>query len=593
MILLCQAALALNVAFDIQPRVLRVGEAALGSITIRGVDHPATPTLPPIQGFQVNFSGTERSFSFGTGGRDSATTFRYQFVPIQTGNFVVGPFAYTAQGETANLPAIELQVLAPEAAAPQGGAQPAWSELLFAKLWISPTNLYSQQYFDIYVSVYSRGLNLASDLSLMNMPGAGLSLQPFQELASTREAVRDQIYDVRRFRCKAQALTAGAFKLAPTLRVALIVPRERRRRGGFFDDPFFDSPLDAIFGRAQAQPVDLTPPPVDLVVNPPPAEDQPAGFSGAVGQFSFDVELKPREVSAGDPVTLSLQISGEGNLENVSAPQVVAGDAFKVYEPRLVSKNVDGARATGTKLFEQVLIPRSTQATNLPALAFSYFDPAKAAYETVRRGPFALVVHPSSNVAAKLIQAASAAPEASAALLGTDIVYLKPAPARWLRAGSPLWYQRPLFLALQAVPALATALLFVIVRRRTRLASDVALARRQRAPRSARAAIRKAEAALAKSDRRAFFEAAWDALASYFGDRLNLAPGELGSDAVLHALRRARLAPAELERVRILFERCERERFGIAGDEAVHETHLRGILNELNGVLRQCERLRL
>ncbi|MFH0952764.1 MAG: BatD family protein [Verrucomicrobiota bacterium] len=590
------SALGGSVEFDIQPRVLRVGEVAICSITVRDVDNPPAPALPPIQGFQISMAGTERSFSFGSAGKGSSVTFRYQFLPLQTGKFTIGPFAYTLQGQTENLPAIELQVLAPESAAPSAqGAQPEWSELLFAEVSVGETNIYSQQVFDLKFSIFSRGLNLAGDMSLLNMPTAGLTLQPFQELPITREVVRNQIYDVRRFRCRAQALSAGTFKLAPTVRVGLLIPRERRRDPFFggFDDSFFD----AFFGRTQAKPVDLVPQPIELVVHTLPSEGQPPNFSGAVGRFSFDTQVKPTELSAGDPITLTMQISGEGNLENLSAPQVLAGDNFKVYEPRLASKNIDESQAAGTKVFEQVVIPRSQEVTNLPALTFAYFDPSKGAYETVTRGPFALTVHPSSNAAAKMIQAPANLPEARTILLGTDIVYLKPAPARWTHVTERAWYDRPLFLALQLVPAMATAFLFLSVRRRERLARDVALARRQRAPRTARAAVKKAEAAIARSERQAFFEAVWEALASYFGDRLNLSPGEVTGDAVMDALIQARMDDSARDQVRQLFETCERERFGQAGGAAVmtpaDKAASAELLAVLNRVLRSCERIRL
>ena len=121
-------------------------------------------------------------------------------------------------------------------------------------------------------------------------------------------------------------------------------------------------------------------------------------------------------------------------MENISAPQFIAGDDFKVYEPRLVSKDIDSNRGIGRKTFEQVLIPRSDKIKTLPALAFSYFDPTKAAYETITRGPYPLVVRASSNATAKMLQAVPTQPEAGTIILGTDIVYLKPAPSHWTQA---------------------------------------------------------------------------------------------------------------------------------------------------------------
>ncbi len=592
---LARAAVAdFSVYFDVQPRAVRVGEPATMSLTVHGLANPPGPQFSSSADYQITMAGTERSMSFGTGGSDSSVTFRYQLLPLKAGRLQVGPFDYVADNRSVTLPAIELQVVAQDAPPSASGQPQQASDILFAVLQAPQTNLYNQQFFDIYLSIFSRGLNIGSDIGLANMPASGLSLQPFQELQSGREVVDNQLFDVRRFRCKAQALTAGTFKLEPTLRIPVQVPRERRRRPdthGFpaFDDSFFED----FFGRTQVQRVDVNPKPVDLAVQPLPVTDQPTNYSGAVGRFHFTAQAKPTDLSAGDPITLTVQITGEGNLENLSAPQILAGDDFKVYEPKVITSEFDGNAAAGRKVFEQVLIPRSERAKELPPLTFSFFDPATAQYRSITQGPFPLTVHPSSNAAAKILQAAQEQPEARTLLLGADIVYLKPAPARWVHRDERPWYGSPGFWGLQLLPPLVLGALLFAVRRREELEKDVAKARRQQAPRSARVALKKAEAAAGKADRKAFFEAVWEALASYFGNRLNLPPGAVTRDTVTLALTQGGLDPSDVEQIRSLFERCEQERFGMGSGAEVHEAQFHGMLQELSPLLRKCERVKL
>ena len=582
-----------SVDFDIQPRALRVGEAASCTFTVRGIANPPTPGLPPIQGFQSSFAGTQQSYSFANGQQDNSVTFTYQLVPLQVGKCSIGPFTYATPDQSFNLPAVAIEVVPPEGSPTQGNAQQDPSELLYAVLSTDQTNIYNQQVFDIVLSIYSQGLNIGNNISLMNMPASGLSLQQFQELQGSREIVNNRAYDVRRFRAKAQALTAGTFKLEPVLQIPLLVQRDRRAPPGF-DGSFFDD----FFGTVRAQPVNITPKPLEIVVKSLPPEGQPPGFAGAVGKFKFEVQVKPTDLNAGDPVTLTVQIEGEGNLENISAPQFIAGDDFKVYEPRLVSKDVGANRGGGRKTFEQVLIPRSEKVNMLPALMFSYFDPAKGAYDTITRGPYPLVIHPSSNAIARMLQAVPAQPEASTIILGTDIVYLKPAPTHWTQAGDRPWYLHRIFLASQLIPLLAIGLIFFSVTRREQLAGDIALARRHQAPRSARVGLRKAENALSAGDQKAFYEAVWETLASYFGNRLNLSPGEVTGDAVLGALVKGGLNPATLDQVREIFSLCEQERFGYGQSRTASITDQdkkarSDLLSHLNHALKECERIRL
>jgi hypothetical protein len=271
-----------------------------------------------------------------------------------------------------------------------------------------------------------------------------------------------------------------------------------------------------------------------------------------------------------------------------------AGDNFKTYEPRLVSKDINPSTATGRKVFEQVVIPKSDQVKELPALSFSYFNPLTHQYETITRGPFPLTVHFSSNAAARLVQAMSDHQLPTTVLLGNDIIYLKPAPAAWQLAGQRPWFTRTSFLALQMLPLAAAFGVFFMTRRRQSLALDVARARRQQAPKGARAALRKAGEALTRGDRVQFYEAIWEALATYFGHRLNLAPGEVSCAAVMQAMRRGGLDAGIHSELETLFADCDRERFAAgAGGSPLDKAAAEELLDKLTRGLKACEKVRI
>ena len=237
-----------------------------------------------------------------------------------------------------------------------------------------------------------------------------------------------------------------------------------------------------------------------------------------------------------------------------------------------------------------MLIPKSKDITALPPVSIVYFDPEAASYQTVSRGPFPLVIHQGSNTTATLVQATPGAQDAkSTKILGTDILYLKPAPASWRPADQLSLLRNPVFLGAQVAPPIVLAALFLIARRREELASDISKARREMAPRSARAALAKAEAAAAANDVKAFFDALWEALASYFGNRLNLPPGDVTYDIVLGRLEAGGLPPSSVQWLKSLMELCDQSRFG-AGTGTAPD---RALIRELGQILRACEKIRL
>ncbi len=576
---LALSAFATEVTFDVQPRLLNLGETAQATLTFHGVRSAPNIEFPQIPGLQI--AGTGQMIQSINGA--SSVQLNYNLFPQKPGTHTIGPYTLDYNGEQIQIPAVTLEVRAPD-----GSANTSTNEMLFARITLPDQPPYIHQVFDITLSLYSLpGVELMSDVKLLGgFPESGFVIGGFEELQMVREEVNGQFYNLRRFRAKVRALTAGSFELRPALRVGVVDPNQRRQTRDPFG--FFDP-----FGGPSATPVDLAAPASTLAVRPIPEEGRPADFSGAVGQFAFAMDVRPRELKVGEPVTVSLRLQGSGNIAAAMPPAYRDSDLFKAYEARQVGDTPDTAAEGGTKTFEQVVIPRAETLKELPALQFSFFDPTASQYRTVSAGPFPLVVHPSENGAsALLLQVPGQAAGGGAALvLGTDIVYLKPAPARWLDGGT-LSRRQPLLVGLHGAAPLVLAGLYFSTRRRNRLASDIALARRQKAPRSARAALRKAEVALKGSaGATAVFVPLAAAVADYFGHRLNLPPGAADAPLILEKLRAAQVGDDALEKWREFFALSDQIRY--ASSATLSREALETWIATVASLLRKAERVKL
>ena len=562
-----------SVTFDVQPRVIHLGESATASVRFHNMQNPAQPGTPQIDGFDVqSVSQNINSTADGNGRQELTVSFDYTIVSRRAGKFVIRPYN--------ELPGVTVEVVGTDGA-PQSG-----QEQLFAKLEPSSTNLYVQQIFDLTLKIYvSTKLNLHGIGPLQNLPAQGLVVHQPQQLDTQREVINGEVYNVYRFSLKAQSVTAGRYDLAPVQRAELVGQRRRR-------DPFED--FGIIFGGVPTEPRDITLQPLTLIIKDLPAEGRPASFAGAVGQFTFDMTAKPADLTAGDPITLNFRITGHGNLDGVQMPVLALGDQFKTYDPKLTSQNFNEQTASGDKTFEQVIIPKSDAAKMISEVVFSYFDPDKSAYQTIQRGPVQLAVHAASKDKASLLVENSGTPVAAsqkAELLGSDIVYLKPAPREWMSVDDRAWYAHPATMAAQAVPALAVAATFLLVRRREKLLGDVAASRRQLAPKAARTGIARARSAIAANDAKQFYESLWSAMSSYFGNRLNLAPGDVSSARVDAAFASAKFDGPQRQLVKNLFSTCEQARFG--GAAAINATGAEKQIAELEDALRACEKIKI
>ena len=577
---LALSAAARDVTFDVQPRLLHLGETAHATLTFIGARSVPQIQFPPVDGLQI--TGTGQQVHFGTGGSQVSLT--YTLFPQKTGPITIGPYEFQWNGETIRIPEVTLEVR-PRGEARADGEQ----KMLLVRLELPEQPPYLHQVFDLTLKLYALpGVQLTQDVQLLGgLPESGFVIGNFEELQMTREDLDGQLYTVRRFRARARGMTAGTFHIEPALRVGVVDPNQRRQRRDIFDG-FFDP-----FGGPVATPVNLGVPGVDLTVRAIPSDGRPADFAGAVGAFHFDADVRPREVSVGQPLTITLRLQGSGNIAAALPPSYRDSDGYKAYEARQTGDTPEPAAERGVKVFEQVVIPRSESLRELPALQFSYFDPATEQYQTIQVGPFPITVHPSVTGADSLMLQVPGQTIAGggALVLGSDIIYLKPAPAHWRKNGSSTARQTIILGAHVAAPLILAGLLLV-TRRRNRLASNIALARRQKAPRSARAKLNEAARALKTGgEASAVFAALTAAVADYFGHRLNLPPGAVEPPLILVRLQQANASEEILNQWREVFSIFEQVRY--ASRDSFTPDALRQWLDTTTSLLRQAERIKL
>ncbi len=558
----------------IQPPLIQLGESATLSIEVRNAKNPVPPALPDVLGLRFVGAGQSKQMSWSSSGTsDNATTFTFQVFPQKTGTFVIGPFQYTVDGQTKMLQG-ELKVVSTsgDAAQPQ-----SWSDIVFARLAVDREGAYVQEPFGMMLSIYSRqGLQMAN-INLQGMPSAGLDGLQWQEIPGGRDTINNVIYDIRRFQTRTRAVSSGMFEFKPSITVQVVVPNQNNRSNDPFSNPFFGS----MFQRTETRPVDLPVEKAVITVKPLPEAGRPSGFSGAVGRFDFKVNAQPLEIHPGDPVTLTMTISGDGNFDRVMSPTLPTNGLFRLFgEPVRKQEN-------NTVRFEQVISPRTADAKEIPVIPFSFFDTQSGQYRTVNSAPIPIAVTATSNSTAQVFAAKDSivlppteTPFATESDLQRIVTRLK---NLWLRIRPWLW-------TLPAVLVTGAAF-FLGQRLRRNRQSDTARVRRQKAPRAARKALRVAEHAKRRVDVPAFYDALWNALADYFGHRLNLPPGDVTSSTVLQTMGRAGFDPEKINMLRTIFEQVEACRYGQPG--TVSPEGMEKLQGGLEQILKQCEKAKL
>ena len=121
-----------------------------------------------------------------------------------------------------------------------------------------------------------------------------------------------------------------------------------------------------------------------------PLKGRPADFAGAVGDVAARSFVSTAVGRMGDPVVVTLRLEGSGNVKLWPRPPLKLGWASVANGAERVEVDTSHARVKGSKEFDWLVTPGQPGRQDVPALSYPYFDPERAAYDSVRTRPLAL-----------------------------------------------------------------------------------------------------------------------------------------------------------------------------------------------------------
>lgn len=561
---------AVELSASVDRNVVSLDDRLVLSVQVSGAAQGNAPVLPPLEDFSV--AHTERSTQIQIENFQMTTSARYDYalVPRRAGKLTIGPVTLKDCDGEHRTPPITVEVLdrgrpvpppaqsvADRSAPPAAGAPPA--ERMFIEIEADKTNPWLREQVILTFRFCYADVGLAEQPSYEAPPANGFFEKHLGDgrSANYTRVINGRRYQVSELKTALYPYRTGALTVGPArLKGSVLAesPRRARPPRGLFDmDDFFSDPF---FGNFVKKPFSLVSNVLKIDVRPLPKEGAPPG-EVPVGRYRLSVEAKPREVRAGDPVTLAMTLSGEGDFDRVPPPRVSDPDRFKCYDPT-------GAASEGGRSFEQAIVPLDEKIREIPPVVFTYFDPGEGSYVTLKKGPFPLKVLPSQAGGGKMVSLPSAAGGRDVKLLERNIVFIKASPgtlSRDARTGAP----GSGFWLVQAIPLAAVAAAAAHARHRSRLRSDRGYARLYHAGRATRARLKFAEKAMREGRTEEFYGGIARAVSAYVADRLNIPAGGLTPELVHEKLASRGADPGILRRLDELYRTCDLARFAPSG----------------------------
>ena len=189
-----------------------------------------------------------------------------------------------------------------------------------------------------------------------------------------------------RFEFPFKGVSEGVMKFAPVRFRGAVVAQSGAGAGGEFA-------LERIFALSN---------PLEVRVVPPPPEGRPASFIGSLAtRVGAAAAIDAQTCREGDPLNLSLDITGDATLANMRAPDIALAkgmaDLFRQYGA-VESEALPG----GGRRYKYKIRPIASGTIELPAIPVSYFDTRSRGYKTVHTAPVPLRVNPAPELDAGL-----------------------------------------------------------------------------------------------------------------------------------------------------------------------------------------------
>jgi hypothetical protein len=409
------------------------------TVAVNGTTGAAQPELPVLDGIQVLSSSSSTQVSIINGKASSQVAYTYLLQATRAGDLEIPAITVNVDGQNYATAPISIHVTqgaappAPAGSTAPGGVAASQSEGgdFFVEAAVDQPTLYLGQQL-IYTFRFYQAVDLFDQPSYKPPEFGGFWHGQKSEQSQAMTNVGGRTYRVTTLTTMLFPTTAGERTIEPA---HLTIP-------------------DSVFQRGGA----LQTAPVTVTVKPLP-EPAPAGFNGAVGQIVISATVDVANAKVNEPVTLHITLQGKGNVETWPEPTLPTLTGWRVFNSTAKSStNVVDGQLTGSRRYEQLLVPTTAGELTIPAIQYVYFDPVHGNYQTASTTPF--TINAAAANAETPIPRVTLNDQSAVEPVRDDIRHIKSAPTV-LRTTQPPLTSRSLYWAGWLLPLLLLGADFV------------------------------------------------------------------------------------------------------------------------------------
>lgn len=295
-------------------------------------------------------------------------------------------------------------------------------------------------------------------------------------------------------------------------------------------------------------------------VKPLPEAGKPSDFTGAVGDFKFNLSTSKNQLNANESMQAKVTVSGNGNLKLLALPKLTLPNSLEVYEPEHnenVQTNLSGMQGEISDSY--TIVPQYKGKYPIPTISFSYFDLETESYKRISSNETIINVLEGPVYGASDNNLTAEGTDKQNVILNNDQFAFIKMNANLVFKNETYFFKSNLFWASLLSPLLLIPLAIVFRRKREERAGDIVGNRLRKADKLAKKYLGDAKKALGQKD--AFYVALEKALHNYLKAKLNIETSDLSKAKIRVLLIERQVEQGIVTEFENLLENCELARY--------------------------------
>ena len=288
-----------------------------------------------------------------------------------------------------------------------------------------------------------------------------------------------------------------------------------------------------------------------------PIEGKPESFNGAVGDFNFIVSSSKNILKSNETATVSVKVTGNGNLKLFELPEIKTPSELEVFTPEQKEKiNVTSRGIRGSVTKNYTVVPQFKGKYKVPSTEFSYFDLKEKKYVRLTSEDIFVDVLEGKELVTDSDLASNSKKDIVAT--GANFRYIQTSSTFSL-ANESGFYTSKFYYLILILPLLFIPIGIVIAKRNEARSNDVLGNKLRKADRLAKKYLSEAKKQLGTKE--AFYVALEKALHNYLKAKLRIETSDISKEKITELLKRKSVNESTIRSFIEVFNSCDMARY--------------------------------